>query len=185
MICYHSVHHYNKLINRSPLDPLQIGRETARLASSFGVNIIAANSTGQASVDNGVGPCWASSVLYTYFQTCEQYIFAGTGDPKGILPTAWYSTRDQKSFHKFLSQTDILIASLPSTKDTKGMLTSERMGESTCSGASVNALAAEMKLVNSKPCYQKTRSSSMLDVGISLLLVRETRCHFEERTNSG
>jgi hypothetical protein len=32
----------------------QLGRETARLLQAFGVNIIAANSSGKATVDDGV-----------------------------------------------------------------------------------------------------------------------------------
>ncbi|KAK8870043.1 hypothetical protein IAR55_000613 [Kwoniella newhampshirensis] len=85
-----------------------IARETARLLRAFNVNIIAANSSGERSDDDG-------------------YIIPGTGDKDGSFPTGYYSTKDAESFNSFLSQTDILIASLPSTPQTANMLKAEHL----------------------------------------------------------
>ncbi|OCF31483.1 oxidoreductase [Kwoniella heveanensis BCC8398] len=83
-----------------------IARETARLLKAFNVNVIAANSNGQKREDDG-------------------YIIPGTGDKEGILPSAYYSTSDPESFKTFLSKSDILIASLPSTPQTTYLLKDE------------------------------------------------------------
>ncbi|KAK4684126.1 hypothetical protein P7C73_g6079, partial [Tremellales sp. Uapishka_1] len=83
-----------------------IGRETARLFKAFNVNVIAANSSGTKREDNG-------------------YIIPGTGDKDGSIPSKYYSTNDRESFKEFLSKSDILIASLPSTPQTTYLLTAE------------------------------------------------------------
>ncbi|WWC85179.1 uncharacterized protein L201_000036 [Kwoniella dendrophila CBS 6074] len=83
-----------------------IARETARLLKAFNVNVIAANSTGEKRKDEG-------------------YIIPGTGDEEGIIPSAYYSTNDPESFKTFLSKSDILIASLPSTPQTINLLKDE------------------------------------------------------------
>lgn len=83
-----------------------IARETARLLKAFNVNVIAANSNGQKRGDDG-------------------YIIPGTGDADGSIPSAYYSTSDEESFKTFLSKSDILIASLPSTPQTRYMLNQE------------------------------------------------------------
>ncbi|GMK59211.1 hypothetical protein CspeluHIS016_0702260 [Cutaneotrichosporon spelunceum] len=85
-----------------------IARETARLLHAFGCEIIAANTTGRKS-------------------RCDGYIIPGTGDVEGTIPTAWYATQDAGSFNTFLSRSDILVASLPSTPATRGMLTREHL----------------------------------------------------------
>ncbi|WVQ98431.1 hypothetical protein IAU59_005554 [Kwoniella sp. CBS 9459] len=83
-----------------------IARETARLLKAFNVTVIAANSNGQKREDDG-------------------YIIPGTGDKAGSLPSAYYSTSDPESFKTFLSKSDILIASLPSTPQTTYLLKDE------------------------------------------------------------
>ncbi|WRT66829.1 uncharacterized protein IL334_003792 [Kwoniella shivajii] len=85
-----------------------IARETARLLKAFNVNIIAANSTGEKRRDEG-------------------YIIPGTGDEEGTIPSAYYSTNDPESFKTFLSKSDILIASLPSTPQTTWLLKDEHL----------------------------------------------------------
>ncbi|WVQ79612.1 hypothetical protein IAT38_001712 [Cryptococcus sp. DSM 104549] len=80
-----------------------IARETARLLKAFNVNVIAANSSGERREDDG-------------------YIIPGTGDADGSIPSAYYSTSDEESFKTFLSKSDILIASLPSTPQTQFLL---------------------------------------------------------------
>ncbi|OWZ28974.1 oxidoreductase [Cryptococcus neoformans AD2-60a] len=83
-----------------------IARETARLLKAFNVNVIAANSNGQKRRDDG-------------------YLIPGTGDADGSIPSAYYSTSDEESFKTFLSKSDILIASLPSTPQTRYLLNQE------------------------------------------------------------
>ncbi|WVR04928.1 hypothetical protein IAU60_001940 [Kwoniella sp. DSM 27419] len=83
-----------------------IARETARLLKAFNVQVIAANSSGEKRPDDG-------------------YIIPGTGDEAGTIPSAYYSTSDPESFKTFLSKSDILIASLPSTPQTTYMLKQE------------------------------------------------------------
>jgi phosphoglycerate dehydrogenase-like enzyme len=54
------------------------------------------------------------------------FIIPGTGDPDGSLPSAWYSGTSKEDLHQFLAQDiDILLISVPLTKDTKHMLAQE------------------------------------------------------------
>lgn len=65
----------------------------------------------------------------TALQLTVQYIISGTGDPDGSIPSAYYATSDPSSFRDFLSRCDVLVASLPSTPQTRYMLTAEHLGE--------------------------------------------------------
>ncbi|OCF39667.1 oxidoreductase [Kwoniella heveanensis CBS 569] len=85
-----------------------LGRETARLLKAHGMKIIAANTSGKASSQDG-------------------YVIPGTGDKDGSIPEQYYSTKDSKSLEKFLKQSDVLICSLPGTPDTKYFLNKERL----------------------------------------------------------
>ncbi|WRT69930.1 uncharacterized protein IL334_006921 [Kwoniella shivajii] len=82
-----------------------IGRETARLCKAFNCRIIAANSKGDKRAEDG-------------------YRIPGTGDADGSIPEKYFSTTDTSSFREFLSQCDVLVASLPSTPQTTYMLKS-------------------------------------------------------------
>lgn len=54
------------------------------------------------------------------------YIVPGTGDPDGIVPSAWFSGTDKISLHHFLSQDiDHLLISVPLTPSTRHLLSSE------------------------------------------------------------
>ena len=56
----------------------------------------------------------------------EGYIVPGTGDPEGIIPTAWFSGTDKASLHHFLSQdVDHLLISVPLTPSTRHLLSRE------------------------------------------------------------
>ena len=96
-----------------------IGRESARLASTFGARILAANSSGTRQPLGG-------------------YIIPGTGDPDGVIPEAWYSTSDRESLKAFLGQCDVLLLSLPSTPATRRILNQETLGWMKTSAVLVN-----------------------------------------------
>lgn len=59
-----------------------------------------------------------------------QYVIPGTGDVQGSIPSEMYSTSDESSFNEFLSRSEILVASLPSTPKTEWLMTKERLGKS-------------------------------------------------------
>lgn len=85
-----------------------LGRETARLLKSHGMRVIAANTSGKATQQDG-------------------YIIPGTGDKEGSVPEKFYSTKDDASFKEFLKQSDVLVASLPNTKNTAYLLDAEKL----------------------------------------------------------
>jgi phosphoglycerate dehydrogenase-like enzyme len=54
------------------------------------------------------------------------YTVPGTGDPDGLIPSAWYSGLAKTDLHNFLSQSiDILLISVPLTAETRHFLDSE------------------------------------------------------------
>ncbi|OCF73346.1 oxidoreductase [Kwoniella mangroviensis CBS 8886] len=85
-----------------------LGRETARLLKSHGMRIIAANTSGKATPQDG-------------------YVIPGTGDKDGSIPEEYYSTKDPKSVETFLKQSDVLICSLPNTPATHYFLNKEKL----------------------------------------------------------
>jgi phosphoglycerate dehydrogenase-like enzyme len=58
-----------------------------------------------------------------------QYTLPGCGDTDAKLPEAFYSTSDSASLRQFLSETDVLVCSLPSTKHTMHLLDAEKLSE--------------------------------------------------------
>lgn len=55
----------------------------------------------------------------TYLQFCV----AGTGDPEGTIPARWFHGPSKKDINTFLAQDlDILVISLPLTKDTEKVI---------------------------------------------------------------
>ncbi|GFZ52247.1 hypothetical protein JCM24511_10020 [Saitozyma sp. JCM 24511] len=96
-----------------------IARETARLLKAFNCEIIAANSSGKRGTDTG-------------------YVIPGTGDVQGSIPSEMYSTSDESSFNEFLSRSEILVASLPSTPKTEWLMTKERLARLPADAVLVN-----------------------------------------------
>ncbi|RSH82882.1 hypothetical protein EHS25_005872 [Saitozyma podzolica] len=88
-----------------------IARETARLFKAFHCDVIAANSKGDKRSEHG-------------------YAIPGTGDHDGSIPSQYYSTSDPASFKAFLARCDVLVASLPSTPQTRYMLNRDHFGKS-------------------------------------------------------
>ena len=85
-----------------------IGRQVARIAQIMGMDVIVYTAhprdTPEQRRDHG-------------------YYVPGIGDPKGEVPSAWYSGEDRASIHYFLAQDlDQLLISVPLTSKTKGLL---------------------------------------------------------------
>ncbi|KAE8453646.1 hypothetical protein EG329_009157 [Mollisiaceae sp. DMI_Dod_QoI] len=90
-----------------------IGRQTARISKAMGMDVIAytasPRTTPESKKDHG-------------------YIVPGTGDEDGLIPSAWYSGLDKVSLHNFLKQDiDILLISVPLTKETTHLLGAEEL----------------------------------------------------------
>ncbi|PVH83242.1 D-isomer-specific 2-hydroxyacid dehydrogenase-like protein [Cadophora sp. DSE1049] len=90
-----------------------IGRQTARICSALGMDVIAYTAsprpTPESKKDRG-------------------YIVPGTGDEDGLIPSAWYSGMDKASLHNFLKQDiDILLISVPLTPATTHFLGAEEL----------------------------------------------------------
>ena len=77
-----------------------IGREVARLAKVFDMRILALKRDPTHKADDG-------------------YHLAGTGDPEGTLPDAWYGP---DGLHELLRQSDYIVLSAPLTRETQGWL---------------------------------------------------------------
>ncbi|MBI5693832.1 MAG: D-2-hydroxyacid dehydrogenase [Verrucomicrobia bacterium] len=77
-----------------------IGRETARLARQFGLQV-------HVLTRHGVGPVG------------EVYGVPGTGDPEGVLPHRVFRNGEES---KFLAGLDFLVVAMPLTKATEGLI---------------------------------------------------------------
>lgn len=75
-----------------------IGRQVARLATAFGMRVLAM----QRETDH----------------RDHGFLFPGVGDPEGTLPDRYY-TPDQ--LHEMLSESDIVVVAVPLTSQTQGM----------------------------------------------------------------
>jgi phosphoglycerate dehydrogenase-like enzyme len=80
-----------------------IGREVGRLASAFGMRVLAASSSGVKAAARG-------------------FTVQGTGDADGVFPKKWYSSNNPASLREFLEEVDILLVACPLTKVTKGLI---------------------------------------------------------------
>ncbi|KZF24305.1 hypothetical protein L228DRAFT_237247 [Xylona heveae TC161] len=90
-----------------------IGRQAARVAKAFGMDVIAYTASPKTTPES---------------KKDQAYTVPGTGDPNGELPSAWYSGLDKASLHNFLAQgIDILLLSLPATPQTYHMIGEEEL----------------------------------------------------------
>ena len=88
-----------------------IGRQVARAGHSMGMEVLAFTATPKDTKEKRRDP---------------GFIVPGTGDPEGEIPKEWYSGLDKESLHHFLSQNlDMVMVSVPLTKQTEKMLTKE------------------------------------------------------------
>jgi phosphoglycerate dehydrogenase-like enzyme len=80
-----------------------IGRDCARLASAFGMEVLAASSSGEKSKARG-------------------FTVPGTGDPEGEIPEKWYKSADAGELKQFLQEVDILVLACPLTSATRRLI---------------------------------------------------------------
>ncbi|MGQ9586705.1 MAG: D-2-hydroxyacid dehydrogenase [Anaerolineae bacterium] len=77
-----------------------IGREVGRLATAFGMRILALKFDPKRREDRG-------------------YVPAGLGDPKGVLPERFYGPEERL---EMLAQSDFVVVALPLTAATRGFV---------------------------------------------------------------
>ena len=77
-----------------------IGREVARLASAFGIRVLAYKRNPSMTRDTG-------------------FMLPGTGDPKGTIPEAYYGPGQ---LHEMLGQCDVVVNVLPATPETERLV---------------------------------------------------------------
>jgi phosphoglycerate dehydrogenase-like enzyme len=77
-----------------------IGREAARLLRAFGMRVLACKRHPAMRREN-------------------RFHLAGTGDPEGLIPEAWYGFDEIESM---IRQSDVLLVTLPATAATRGLL---------------------------------------------------------------
>lgn len=89
-----------------------IGRQCARAAKAFGMDVVAYTMRERSTAE-------------TRFD--DSYVVAGTGDPEGLLPSKWFHGTAKESLNEFLDQDlDILVISLPLTSLTRNMIAKEQ-----------------------------------------------------------
>ncbi|UKZ79238.1 hypothetical protein TrVFT333_006988 [Trichoderma virens FT-333] len=90
-----------------------IGRQVARLAQALGMDIVAYNSRPRLTAEDRKDRNWYQ---------------AGSGDPEGTIPSAYFHGQSKEALHSFLSQNlDIVVLSLPLTAATKHFIGEEEL----------------------------------------------------------
>ncbi|KAI9687059.1 MAG: hypothetical protein M1822_002469 [Bathelium mastoideum] len=85
-----------------------IGRQVARAAHAMGMHVLAYTATPKTTPES---------------RRDRGFIVPGTGDPEGTIPDAWFSGLERASLREFLAQRlDVLLVSVPLTKDTERLL---------------------------------------------------------------
>lgn len=172
-----------------------LGRESARLLKAMGMKIIACNTSGKQTPQDGVSLAASrnrppSSALLSSLSSPPsrwelgadpQYIIPGTGDPTGSLPSSFYSTRDPTSLDAFLSECDLLVASLPGTQGTRYLLDAAKLGLMKDEAVFVNVgrgsliksgmSAPALKLYLPRSLFIHSMSLSSCSIPASLLLM--------------
>ncbi|PYI00914.1 D-isomer specific 2-hydroxyacid dehydrogenase [Aspergillus sclerotiicarbonarius CBS 121057] len=87
-----------------------IGRQIARVAKAFGMDVYAYALHERATPES---------------RKSDSYTEPGLGDPEGEFPSAWFFGKDQ--LNTFLaSDLDLLVITLPLTNQTRGMISREQ-----------------------------------------------------------
>ncbi|KAH7020326.1 putative 2-hydroxyacid dehydrogenase [Ilyonectria destructans] len=88
-----------------------IGRQCARMAQAMGMEVYTYTRSERAT------PEARKEDQY------NQFCVPGTGDPEGVIPSKWFHGTSKESINTFLAQDlDIVVISLPLTKDTEGLI---------------------------------------------------------------
>lgn len=82
-----------------------IGRQIARLATAFGMNVLACKRRPDQRSD-------------------DTYLIPGTGDPEGKLPAAWFGTNQ---LGDVFAQSDVVVITLPEIPTTIGLISSKEL----------------------------------------------------------
>ncbi|KAI1849956.1 hypothetical protein JX266_004335 [Neoarthrinium moseri] len=89
-----------------------IGRQCARVAHAMGMEVYAYTRSEKATPEK---------------RQDDSYCVPGTGDPDGLVPSKWFHGASKDAINNFLAQDlDIVVLSLPLTKETKGLLSHEQ-----------------------------------------------------------
>lgn len=85
-----------------------IGRQIARLAKAFGMEVFAYTATPKETLEA---------------RRDDGYVVRGTGDAEGVMPSKWFSGVNRESLHRFLDQDlDMLVLCVPSTTKTASLI---------------------------------------------------------------
>ncbi|KAI1444231.1 hypothetical protein F5Y02DRAFT_183714 [Annulohypoxylon stygium] len=89
-----------------------IGRQTARLAKTLGMEVYAYTRAERVTPES---------------RKDDSYCVPGTGDPDGLLPAKWFHGAAKEDVNKFLAQDlDLLVISVPLTSETRHILSHEQ-----------------------------------------------------------
>lgn len=89
-----------------------IGRQCARLAKAMGMDVNAFTARARPTAES---------------RKDDSYCIPGTGDPEGVLPSAWYHGTSKEAVNDFLSQgLDVLVMCLPLTPSTRNIVDKEQ-----------------------------------------------------------
>ncbi|KAI4118340.1 MAG: hypothetical protein LQ345_001602 [Seirophora villosa] len=129
-----------------------IGRQVSHVAKAMGMDVIAytasPRNTPESKKDHG-------------------FIVAGTGDPNGEFPSAWYSGTNKEDLHHFLAQDiDHLLISVPLTKQTTHLLGKEEFDilskrNAFITNISRGAIIDQPALIAALHAFEDHRSSSL------------------------
>ncbi|KAL6786283.1 hypothetical protein J3E68DRAFT_447383 [Trichoderma sp. SZMC 28012] len=119
-----------------------IGRQVARLAQAFSMDVVVYNSRPRLTAEDRKDRNWYQ---------------AGSGDPDGTIPSAYFHGQSREDLHKFLSQNlDILVLALPLTPATKHLI-----GEEELSILNANTPALLVNVARGPVVYQEALIASL------------------------
>jgi phosphoglycerate dehydrogenase-like enzyme len=131
-----------------------IGRQVARVCKAMGMDVIAFTAherkTPESKKDRG-------------------FIVPGTGDPEGEIPSAWYHGFEKSKLHEFLRQDiDVLVVSVPLTKETHHLLSKEEFDilaqkNAFVSNISRGQIIDQEELIRQLEAFEKDRGNKVME----------------------
>lgn len=89
-----------------------IGRQVAKLAQAMGMEVYVYTSRDRPTAES---------------KRDASYCVPGTGDPDGLIPSAWFHGTSREAVNSFLAQDlDVLFMALPLTSQTRQILSSDQ-----------------------------------------------------------